>query len=110
MKVPLLLLGLALGLSLMLVVAGSGLRPNAAANAEAVAAAAPPPAEADAAVGQLVLQRCGGCHSLDTLSHNPQDAAGWARTVDTMAQLGAQVAPDERDPLIAYLAAHFGPR
>ncbi|HVA64344.1 MAG TPA: hypothetical protein VNF74_11515 [Terriglobales bacterium] len=108
MKAPLLLLGLALGLSFMLVVAGSGLRENAAANAAAAAAAAPPPAEADAAVGQLVLQRCGGCHSLDTLSHNPQDAAGWSRTVDAMTQIGAQVSPQERDPLIAYLAAHFG--
>lgn len=103
-----LLLGLAVGLALLLVFTGSGVRPNRAQDAAAEEAAAPPAAEADAAAGQLVLQRCGSCHSLDTLSHNPQDAAGWAKTVDTMQAMGAQVAPSERDALIAYLARHFG--
>ncbi|HET9783454.1 MAG TPA: hypothetical protein VFP94_00720 [Terriglobales bacterium] len=71
----------------------------------AVAAAAP---EADAAVGQLVLARCGSCHGLDTLSHNPQDAAGWSKTVDSMIALGAQVQPQEKSALVEYLAKHFG--
>lgn len=97
-----------MGLALVLVFTGSGLRPNPAADAVATAAATPPAAEADAAAGQLVLQRCGSCHGLDTLSHNPQDAAAWAKTVDAMQQLGAQVAPSERAALIAYLARHFG--
>lgn len=110
MKAPLLLLGLALALAAILVATGSGLRENAAANAAAAAAALPPAAEADAAVGQLVLQRCGSCHGLDTLSHNPQDAQGWGRTVDTMVQMGARVSPQERGPLVDYLARHFGPR
>lgn len=104
-KAPLLLLGLALGLAALLVATGSGLRSPAAPSANAVATV---PAEADAAVGQLVLQRCGTCHGLETLSHNPQDAAGWSKTVATMTQMGAQVAPSERDALITYLARHFG--
>ncbi|MGH9393057.1 MAG: hypothetical protein ACRD1E_02725 [Terriglobales bacterium] len=105
MKAPLLLLGFALGLAALLVATGSGLRPSAVPNP---AASASVPAEADASVGQLVLQRCGSCHGLDTLSHNPNDAAGWAKMVDTMTQMGARVAPSERAPLIAYLARHFG--
>jgi|SRR6185437_8322737 len=104
-KAPLLLLALALGLAALLVATGSGVRTSAVPDAGAAAAV---PAEADASVGQLVLQRCGTCHGLETLSHNPQDAAGWTKTVDTMTQMGAQVAPSERDALIAYLARHFG--
>jgi mono/diheme cytochrome c family protein len=107
-KTPLLLLGLAMGLALLLVAVNSGSRPNPGAEAAAAEAVAVPVPEADAAVGQLVLQRCGSCHGLDTLSHNPQDAAGWARTVALMQQMGAQVAPQERDALVAYLARHFG--
>lgn len=105
MRAPLWLLGLAAALALMVVFTGSGERAPMTASA-AVAAV---PAEADAPVGTLVLQRCGTCHGLDTLSHNPQDAAGWSRTVTAMQQLGAQVNPQERDALIAYLARHFGP-
>jgi len=104
-KAPLVLLGVALGLALLLVLTGSGLRGPSAANSAAVATV---PAEADASVGQLVLARCGTCHGLETLSHNPNDAAGWTTTVDTMIQMGAQVQPQERAPLIAYLARHFG--
>lgn len=103
-KAPLFLLGLAAGLALLVVITNAGQRP-AAATGSAVAAAAP---EADAAVGQLVLARCGSCHGLDTLSHNPQDAAGWSKTVDTMVQMGAQVSAQEKQALVQYLAQHFG--
>jgi hypothetical protein len=98
------LLGLAASLALLLVITNAGQRPAAAADS-AAAAAVP---EADAAAGQLVLARCGSCHGLDTLSHNPQDAAGWSKTVDTMIQMGAQVAPTEKAALVQYLATHFG--
>ena len=86
---------------------GSGVRPNPveAAQAAAVSASSPDP---DAAVGQLVLQSCGGCHGIDTLSQHRQDAAGWASTVNTMESLGAEVPPQDRDAVIAYLARHFG--
>ncbi|HXR96300.1 MAG TPA: hypothetical protein VN709_00515 [Terriglobales bacterium] len=105
MRAPGWLLGLAIGLALLVVFTGSGEH----APASASTAVATVPAEADAPVGALVLQRCGTCHGLDTLSHNPQDAAGWSRTVTSMQQLGAQISPQERDALVAYLARHFGP-
>ena len=91
------------GLALCLVFAGSGLRVNSAA-----ALRNAPPPDADAAIGQLVLTRCGGCHGINTLSQHPQDAAGWAQTVAAMQKLGAQLAPPEKSEIVAYLARHFG--
>ncbi|MGH9519572.1 MAG: hypothetical protein ACRD2D_07970 [Terriglobales bacterium] len=112
MRVPLLLLGLSVGLALVLVIGGAGLRPVTREDtaALAAAAAATPASEADAATGAFVLQHCGGCHGIDTLGHNPQDAAAWSRTVDTMVQMGASVPAENRAAVIAYLAQHFGPR
>lgn len=112
MRVPVLLLGLSVGLALILVISGAGLRPVTREDSAALAAAAAatPAPEADAAVGNFVLQHCGGCHGIDTLSHNPQDASGWSRTVDTMVQMGANVPTADRAAVIAYLTRHFGPR
>ncbi len=106
LKAPLIMLGLSVGLAGVLVASGAGLRREPPAPPSP---SAPVPAEADAAVGQLVLRTCGGCHGLETLSHNPQDAAGWTKTVALMQQLGAQVDPNDQAALIAYLARHFGP-
>ncbi len=106
-KAPLFMLGLALALALVLVLTGAGLKPASVAEPSP---SAPVPAEADAAVGQMVLTSCGGCHGLETLSHNPQDAAGWTKTVALMQQLGAQVNPNDQAALVAYLARHFGPQ
>lgn len=103
-KVPLLLLGMAIGLALILVVSGAGIRTSSTAS---TAAAATP--DADAAIGSLVLTRCGSCHGIDTIAQHRQDAAGWTKTVDTMTQMGAHVAPNERGEIIAYLARHFAP-
>ena len=107
MKTPLLLLGVAVGLALMLVVSGSGVRTNQVAAANAVASSASP--DPDAAVGELVLARCGGCHGIDTLSQHRQDAAGWTQTIAAMQKLGVQVSPDEQVELVNYLAKHFAP-
>lgn len=103
---------MSIGLALILVISGAGLRPVTREDSAALAAAAAatPVSEADAATGTFVLQHCGTCHGIDTLSHNPQDAAGWSRTVDTMVQMGAGVPQQNRAAVIAYLARHFGPR
>lgn len=105
-KAPLVLLGLAVGLALLVAITNVGQPP--AFNPEAAAASAPVPEEADAAIGQMVLARCGGCHGLSTLTQHPQDAAGWTKTVNEMIGLGAQVAPQDEPALVAYLARHFG--
>ncbi len=104
-KAPLVLLGLAVGLALLVALTNVGQRP--ALNPEA-AASAPVPEEADAAIGQMVLARCGGCHGLNTLTQHPQDATGWTKTVNEMVGLGAQVSAQDEPALVAYLARHFG--
>jgi cytochrome c2 len=99
---------LAAGLALILVFAGVGVHSNPVYSATQAAASASP--DPDAATGAVVLQACGGCHSVSTLTQHPQDAAGWTQTVATMEQMGAQVPPTQRAAVIAYLARHFGPR
>ncbi len=96
-----------MGLALLVVITNAGHRP--VFDPQAAAAGAPVPQEADAAIGQLVLARCGSCHGLNTLMQHPQDAAGWSRTVDEMVQMGAGVSPQQKPALVAYLAKHFGP-
>lgn len=116
-KIPLFLLTLGIVLALVLAVTGVGRHPlsNAPATASAassggngtdLAAAGPD----DAAVSNLVLQRCGTCHSINRLANRPQDANGWAQTVAQMQQMGAQVAPQEVPILVNYLATHYGPQ
>ncbi|MGH9467750.1 MAG: hypothetical protein ACRD1Y_10385 [Terriglobales bacterium] len=105
-KAPLVLLGLAIGLALLVSLSNAGPRP--VFDAQATIAGAPVPQEADAAIGQLVLARCGGCHGLNMLTQHPQDAAGWSHTVDEMISMGAQVEPQNKPALVAYLAHHFG--
>lgn len=107
MRVPLLLLVLAATLAVLIALVNPNVHPAPSATASAVAVATPAPA-ADAAVGQLVLERCGGCHGLQVLSQRPQDAAGWRQTVVMMQSLGAQVTPQESDSIVDYLARHFG--
>lgn len=112
-KPQLLLLGLAVLLVAVVFASDPGRAARMATDAAAAPAAATTDAGAnpvanDAAVGQLVLARCGGCHSLDRLSQHPQNAAGWRQTIAQMQQLGAQVGPDEEPELVEYLARHFG--
>lgn len=60
--------------------------------------------------GRDILQtRCTTCHETDIIAGQRLSAAGWGRSVDKMVGWGAAVAPAEREPLVAYLAAHFRP-
>ncbi len=85
--------------------------PGRANVAPAVTAAAAPAASAqDVAAGQVVLHRCGSCHSLGTLAQHPQNRAAWEATMQSMAQLGAGWTPQEQPVILNYLVRHFGPR
>lgn len=115
MKSPILLLIAAVVLAFLVIAndPGRAVALGPAANGEAVSTPAQPAGQptaasaSDAAAGQLVLARCGGCHSLDKLRQNPQDEAGWTQTVRQMEQMGAQVAPSEEPVIVRYLARHF---
>jgi hypothetical protein len=57
---------------------------------------------------ELVIGRCIICHSLEVVSQQRQDRAGWEAIVDRMMVYGAPIAPDEKDPILEYLVTHFG--
>lgn len=58
---------------------------------------------------QLVANRCGICHSTDLVTQQRLDRSRWTATVDKMIRWGASLSPDERDSLVAYLAAQYRP-
>jgi hypothetical protein len=52
---------------------------------------------------------CLKCHSGDMLRQQRLTEAQWTKTVDKMIGWGAEVKPDERTALIAYLSKNFSP-
>ena len=56
-----------------------------------------------------VGQACMACHSMNQLGFHRKTADQWRDTVYSMIGRGAQVFPDEIEPLTAYLAQAFGP-
>lgn len=61
---------------------------------------------------QAVGQACAPCHAniLRVLQIHRKSAAEWRDTVYSMIGRGAQILPDEVEPLTAYLTATAGPR
>lgn len=72
--------------------------------------------EAEAALDPEILNqgrallngRCIDCHSAETSTNKTKTLAEWEITIDRMIQKGAQVSPEERDILAAYLAETAG--
>ena len=58
----------------------------------------------------LVTERCLLCHSAALITQQRKDAAAWGRTVTQMRTWGTPIQDDDQAALVAYLAAHFGPR
>jgi hypothetical protein len=57
---------------------------------------------------ELVIGRCITCHSLEIVTQQRQDRAGWEAIVDRMIVYGAPIAPEEKAPILEYLVTHFG--
>src|SRR6185295_7577908 len=49
------------------------------------------------------------CHNVRSIQTQAMDAAAWTKTVQTMVDKGAKVAPNDMPVLVRYLAEHFGP-
>jgi mono/diheme cytochrome c family protein len=64
-----------------------------------------PPGEGKA----LADQACLNCHSTDMVRQQRLTEKQWTASVAKMAGWGAEVPESERDALIAYLVANFGP-
>jgi cytochrome c5 len=61
--------------------------------------------------GEVVLQRaCRPCHGTDLMEQQRLPRAGWVREVDKMIRWGAKVEDTEKDALVEYLVATWGPR
>jgi len=74
---------------------------------------APRPAvsHAPAAAGAATYQRvCLTCHEADIIEQQKLTPTGWTRSVEKMMRWGAAVSDAEKQPLVDYLAARFGPR
>jgi cytochrome c2 len=67
------------------------------------------PTEA-ANVGAATYKRvCLSCHDADMIEQQRLTPTGWTRSVEKMMRWGAALSDAEKQPLIEYLAARFGP-
>lgn len=74
---------------------------------------APKPAAAHSSTeaGQATYRRvCLTCHDADIIEQQKLTPTGWTRSVEKMMRWGAAVGDADKQPLIDYLAARFGPR
>lgn len=58
---------------------------------------------------EIVREKCLSCHEADVIVAQRLSKAGWGREVDKMIRWGAIVGEAEKEPIIAYLSANFGP-
>jgi competence protein ComEA len=76
------------------------------------AAGAPAPAVVTLPAGagkELVEGRCVTCHDLTRVVVSRRQKADWDAIVANMVSRGATATPEERQTMVAYLAAQFGP-
>lgn len=73
-------------------------------------AAAPAATDFPAGPARAVAVRsCTQCHVASQVTSQRKTADQWATTVSQMMGFGAQVSDEEFDPLVTYLATHYGP-
>ena len=58
---------------------------------------------------RIMNASCQTCHDIRPIQTQAMDAGGWTRTVTAMIEMGANVAPGDVAPLVAYLARQHGP-
>jgi cytochrome c5 len=59
---------------------------------------------------EAVRDKCLTCHEADLITQQRLTRAGWVREVDKMIRWGAVVTDAEKELMIDYFTAHFGPR
>jgi cytochrome c-type biogenesis protein CcmH/NrfF len=67
-------------------------------------------AEALAKAAATYQRVCLSCHEADIIEQQKLTPTGWTRSVEKMMRWGAQVRDAEKQPLVDYLAARYGPR
>jgi quinoprotein glucose dehydrogenase len=56
-----------------------------------------------------VARLCGQCHAFETVTRTRRTRQQWQAQVEAMVAKGAQISDDDFDPVVDYLAAHYGP-
>jgi hypothetical protein len=81
---------------------------------DAASSSLPQPAPSHATTAPIeqptYLATCRTCHDDDLVVQQRLSPEAWGRTVDKMARWGARVGPDQRGPLVEFLAARWGLR
>ena len=57
---------------------------------------------------KTVVRICSECHSLENVVNQKNTASGWEAIIDEMMLRGAQVFPDDRKMVVAYLDKYYG--
>ncbi len=52
---------------------------------------------------------CYACHAADLLAQQRLNEKQWTASVDKMIRWGANVPPEQKSVIVAYLTRHFGP-
>lgn len=63
----------------------------------------------NAAVQELLTQRCTRCHDLSVVSARRASAEEWHQILERMLTNGAQMSDDELETIVSYLARTQGP-
>jgi len=58
---------------------------------------------------EKAVAACSTCHEARIIVQQRLTKPGWTKEVDKMIKWGAEVDPKDRDALIDYLSANFGP-
>jgi hypothetical protein len=88
----------------LLAVSLIGMRAFGANPPIAAATGTPPPGPGLA----LINERCGFCHSTGQVFAARKSQGEWTATVQSMADRGAEVSPDEIKVIADYLGTNFG--
>ena len=70
----------------------------------------PVASHANTEAGATTFKRvCLSCHDADMIEQQKLTPTGWTRSVEKMMRWGAAVGDADKQPLVDYLAARFGP-
>jgi hypothetical protein len=92
-----------------------GMRPIASMSSSAVRPRRPRPQRrlrppTSVAANPTFERACRACHADDLVAQQRLTREGWGREVDKMIRWGARVTPEERGPLVEFLASRWGVR
>ena len=97
-------------LSVVVLTAALGAAASGRAGAAEPFAAARIMAQVEPDPGETIMNAaCQDCHDLRMIQTQAMDAEGWTKTVNSMIEMGAEVAKDDIPVLVKFLSFQYGP-